>query len=90
MALAAHLLGWITPLPGEVMRRDPAPYPASDQRLVECAIGQAVDRAVHSRVGAPVSPTALAGHVAAMMRAQLDGCDPCPVAEPRWKARKGA
>ncbi|MFD5933523.1 ATP-binding protein [Streptomyces sp. NPDC060333] len=89
MAVAAHLLGWVTPLPGEAMRRDLAPYWASDRRLVECAIGQAVDRAVHSRVGAPASPTALAGHVAAMMRAQLDGFDPCPVAEPRWKARKG-
>ncbi|MEW1640261.1 ATP-binding protein [Streptomyces sp. NPDC093801] len=89
MAVAAHLLGWTTPLPGKAMRRDLAPYWASDRRLVECAIGQAVDRAVHSRVGAPHAPAALAGHVAAMMRAQLDGEDPCPVAEPRWKARKG-
>ncbi|MBT2479823.1 ATP-binding protein [Streptomyces sp. ISL-94] len=89
MAVAAHLLGWTTPLPGKAMRRDLAPYRTSDRRLLECAIGQAVDRAVHSRVGAPDSPAALAGHVAAMMRAQLDGGDPCPVAEPRWKARKG-
>ncbi|MFJ2593419.1 ATP-binding protein [Streptomyces erythrochromogenes] len=89
MAVAAHLLSWITPLPGEAMRRDLAPYWTSDRRLVECAIGQAVDRAVHSRVGAPDSPAALAGHVASMMRAQLDGGDPCPVAESRWKARKG-
>ncbi|MFF3018719.1 helicase HerA domain-containing protein [Streptomyces sp. NPDC057939] len=89
MAVAAHLLGWMTPLPGEAMRRSLAPYRTDGRRLVECAIGQAVDRAVHSRVGAPGSPGALAGHVAAMMRAQLDGHDPCPVAEPRWKARKG-
>lgn len=89
MAVAAHLLGWVTPLPGEAMRRDLAGYWTSDRRLVECAIGQAVDGAVHSRVGAPRAPAALAGHVAAMMRAQLDGDDPCPVAEPRWKARKG-
>ncbi|MGW0754240.1 ATP-binding protein [Streptomyces sp. NPDC002587] len=89
MAVAAHLLGWVTPLPGEAMRRDLAPHWTSDRRTVECAIGQAVDRAVHSRVGAPGSPGALAEHVAAVMRAQLDGADPCPVAEPRWKARKG-
>ncbi|MFJ9964052.1 ATP-binding protein [Streptomyces avermitilis] len=89
MAVAAHLLGWTTPLPGEAMRRALAPYGTSDRRLLECAIGQAVDRAVHSRVGAPASPAALADHVAAMMRAQLDGHDPCPLAEPRWKARKG-
>ncbi|MFF5702946.1 helicase HerA domain-containing protein [Streptomyces sp. NPDC012794] len=89
MAVASHLLGWVTPLPGEAMRRDLAPYWTSDRRLVECAIGQAVDRAVHSRVGAPQAPEALAGHVAETMRAQLDGEDPCPVAEPQWKARKG-
>ncbi|MFJ3585163.1 ATP-binding protein [Streptomyces sp. NPDC090127] len=89
MSVAAHLLGWVTPLPGEAMRAALAPHWAGDRRGVECAIGQAVDRAVHSRVGAPGSPGALAAHVAAMMRAQLDGRDPCPIAEPRWKARKG-
>ncbi|QFQ99087.1 ATP-binding protein [Streptomyces phaeolivaceus] len=86
MAVAAHLLGWTTPLPGEAMRRDLEPHRG---RLLDCAIGQAVDRAVHSRVGAPAAPEALAEHVAAMMRAQLDGRDPCPAAEPRWKARPG-
>ncbi|MGW0710965.1 ATP-binding protein [Streptomyces sp. NPDC002643] len=86
MSVAAHLLGWTTPLPGEAMRRDLEPYRG---RVLDCAIGQAVDRAVHSRVGAPTAPDALADHVAAMMRAQLDGHDPCPVGEPRFKARKG-
>ncbi|MEU3612934.1 ATP-binding protein [Streptomyces sp. NPDC006872] len=86
MAVAAHLLGWTTPLPGEAMRRDLDPYRG---RLLDCAIGQAVDAAVHSRVGAPADPGALSEHVATMMRAQLDGHDPCPVGEPRWKARKG-
>lgn len=90
MTVAAHLLGWFTPLPGEAMRHDLAPHWTSDRRLVECSIGQAVDRAVHSRVGAVGSPGALAEHVAALMRAQLDGDDPCPVAEPQWKAGKGA
>ncbi|MGW6568612.1 ATP-binding protein [Streptomyces sp. NPDC054975] len=89
MTVASHLLSWTTPLPGEAMRRALAPYWSADRRMVECAIGQAVDRAVHSRVGATASPDALAEHVAAVMRAQLDGHDPCPVAEPRWKARKG-
>ncbi|MGW2015317.1 ATP-binding protein [Streptomyces sp. NPDC001927] len=89
MAVASHLLGWTTPLPGEAMRHALAPYWAAHRRTVECAIGQAVDRAVHSRVGAPSSPDALAEHVAWVMRAQLDGHDPCPVAEPHWKARKG-
>ncbi|MEU9994470.1 ATP-binding protein [Streptomyces sp. NPDC050848] len=88
-AVAAHLLSWTTPRPGEAMRRALAPYWSADRRMVECAIGQAVDRAVHSRVGAAASPDALAEHVAWVMRAQLDGHDPCPVAEPRWKARKG-
>ncbi|MFD9042207.1 ATP-binding protein [Streptomyces bottropensis] len=86
MAVAAHLLGWTTPLPGEAMRRALEPYRG---RLLDCAIGQAVHRAVHSRVGAPAAPEALAEHVAAMMRAQLDGQDPCQVAEPHYKARKG-
>ncbi|WP_328544425.1 ATP-binding protein [Streptomyces europaeiscabiei] len=86
MAVAAHLLGWTTPLPGEAMRRALEPHRG---RLLDCAIGQAADRAVHSRVGAPTAPEVLAEHVAAMMRAQLDGQDPCPVAEPRFKARKG-
>ncbi|MEU9702538.1 ATP-binding protein [Streptomyces sp. NPDC047981] len=89
MAVAAHLLSWTTPLPGEAMRRALGPYWSAHRRVVECAIGQAVDRAVHSRVGAPSSPDALAEHVAWVMRAQLDGHDPCPVAEPHWKARKG-
>ncbi|MFD9394402.1 ATP-binding protein [Streptomyces sp. NPDC060000] len=86
MAVAAHLLGWTTPLPGEAMRRDLEPYRG---RLLDCAIGQAVDGAVHSRVGTPADPGALAEHVAAMMRAQLEGQDPCPVGEPHLKARKG-
>ncbi|MER6737830.1 ATP-binding protein [Streptomyces puniciscabiei] len=85
-AVAAHLLGWTTPRPGRPMREELAAY---DRHLLECAIGQAVDRAVHGRVGAPVAPDALAEHVAGMMRAQLDGHDPCPVAEPRFKARPG-
>ncbi|WNI20964.1 ATP-binding protein [Streptomyces sp. ITFR-16] len=89
MAVASHPLGWTTPLPGEAMRQALAERRTVDRRLVECAIGQAVDRAVHSRVGAVGTPHALAGHVAALMRAQLDGDDPCPVAEPRWKAGKG-
>lgn len=88
-AVAAHLLGWTTPLPGAAMRRELALYVTDHRRLLDCAIGQAVDRAVHSRVGAPEAPEALAEHVAAMMRAQLDGHDPCPVGEPRFKARKG-
>ncbi|MCX5266421.1 ATP-binding protein [Streptomyces sp. NBC_00199] len=86
MTVAAHLLGWTTPLPGEAMRRELEPYRG---RLLDCAIGQAVDAAVHSRAGAPSRPGALAEHVAAAMRAQLDGLDPCPVGEPRFKARKG-
>lgn len=86
MSVAAHLLGWTTPLPGEVMRRDLEVYRG---RALDCAVGQAVDRAVHSRVGAPSDPGALAEHVALMMRAQLEGQDPCPVGEPRFKARKG-
>lgn len=89
MTVASHLLGWVTPLPGEAMRQALAEHRTVDRRLVECAIGQAVDRAVHSRVGAVGTPRALAEHVAAVMRAQLDGDDPCPVAEPRWKAGKG-
>ncbi|MFE7837946.1 ATP-binding protein [Streptomyces sp. NPDC057474] len=89
MAVAAHLLGWTTPLPGEAMRRALEPYRAADRRLLNCAIGQAADRAVHSRVGAPADPSALAEHVAGMMRAQLEGQDPCPVGEPCYKARKG-
>ncbi|MDX3803711.1 ATP-binding protein [Streptomyces sp. AK04-3B] len=86
MTVAAHLLGWTTPLPGEDMRRELEPFRG---RLLDCAIGQAVDAAVHSRAGAPSRPGALAEHVAAAMRAQLDGLDPCPVGEPRFKARKG-
>ncbi|CBG71313.1 conserved hypothetical protein [Streptomyces scabiei 87.22] len=86
MAVAAHLLGWTTPLPGEAMRRELEVYRG---RVLDCAIGQAVDRAVHSRVGAPAAPGALAEHVAGMMRAQLADQDPCPVGEPRFKARKG-
>ncbi|MFB8087916.1 ATP-binding protein [Streptomyces sp. NPDC055992] len=89
MTVASHLLGWITPLPGEAMRHGLAAHRASDRRLVDCAIGQAVDRAVHSRAGAVGAPHALAEHVAGLMRAQLDGDDPCPVGEPRWKAAKG-
>ncbi|MER6158741.1 ATP-binding protein [Streptomyces sp. NPDC001868] len=91
MAVAAHLLGWTTPLPGEAMRKALDPHLSNDhdRRLLHCAIGQAVDRAVHSRVGAPSAPEALAEHVAAMMRGQLDGQDPCPVGEPRFRARKG-
>ncbi|WP_217179581.1 ATP-binding protein [Streptomyces sp. AC495_CC817] len=89
MAVAAHLLGWTTPLPGQAMRQALEPYRAGERRLLDCAVGQAVDRAVHSRVGAPAAPEALAEHVAAMMRGQLDGQDPCPQAEPRFKAAKG-
>ncbi|MGW1670287.1 ATP-binding protein [Streptomyces sp. NPDC002324] len=91
MAVAAHLLGWTTPLPGEAMRQALASYQTTDQdrRLLHCAIGQAADRAVHSRVGAPTAPDALAEHVAAMMWSQLEGEDPCPVGEPRFRARKG-
>ncbi|SOD75886.1 DNA helicase HerA, contains HAS-barrel and ATPase domains [Streptomyces sp. 1222.2] len=89
MAVAAHLLAWTTPLPGQAMRQALEPYRAGERRLLDCAVGQAVDRAVHSRVGAPASPEALAEHVAAMMRGQLDGQDPCPQAEPRFKAAKG-
>ncbi|MFE5938455.1 helicase HerA domain-containing protein [Streptomyces sp. NPDC056470] len=89
MTVASHLLGWTTPLPGEAMRRSLAPHWSTDRRSVECAIGQAVDRAVHSRAGAPASPDGLAEHVAWVMRAQLDGHDPCQVGEDRWKARKG-
>ncbi|WP_224756173.1 hypothetical protein [Streptomyces sp. col6] len=89
MTVASHLLGWITPLPGEAMRHGLASDRAADRRLVDCAIGQAVDRAVHSRAGAVGAPHALAEHVAGLMRAQLDGDDPCPVGEPRWKAAKG-
>ncbi|MFG2330188.1 ATP-binding protein [Streptomyces sp. NPDC048604] len=89
MSVAAHMLGWTTPLPGDAMRRSLQPLWTGDRRLVECAIGQAVDRAVADRGGAIGEPAALAGHVAETMRAQLDGDDPCPVGEPRWKARKG-
>ncbi|MEU5280357.1 ATP-binding protein [Streptomyces asoensis] len=86
MTVAAHLLGWTTPLPGEAMRRELEPYRG---RLLDCAIGQAVEGAVHSRVGAPTDPGALAEHAAAVMRAQLDGQDPCPLGEPRFRARTG-
>ncbi|SEQ66530.1 DNA helicase HerA, contains HAS-barrel and ATPase domains [Streptomyces sp. yr375] len=87
MSVAAHLLGWTTPLPGEAMRRELDPHRGG--RLLDCAIGQAVEAAVHSRVGATADPGALSEHVAEAMRAQLDGRDPCPVGEPRFKARKG-
>ncbi|MET9608125.1 ATP-binding protein [Streptomyces sp. NPDC006512] len=89
MSVAAHMLGWTTPLPGDVMRRSLQPLWTGDRRLVECAIGQAVDRAVADRGSAIGEPAPFAGHIAEMMRAQLDGDDPCPVGEPRWKARKG-
>ncbi|GKQ39093.1 ATP-binding protein [Streptomyces sp. A012304] len=89
MSVAAHLLGWTTPRPGEAMRRALARQAADDRRLLDCAISQAVDRAVHSRAGAAPSPGDLAEHVATVMRAQVDGRDPCRIGEPRFRARKG-
>ncbi|MDT9692495.1 ATP-binding protein [Streptomyces sp. P9(2023)] len=89
MAVAAHLLGWRTPLPGPAMRASLAPTWARDRHLVECAIAQAVDRAVADRPAAVATPAELAEHTARMMSSQLDGADPCPVGEPMWKALPG-
>ncbi|MCX5198972.1 ATP-binding protein [Streptomyces sp. NBC_00249] len=89
MAVAAHLLGWRTPLPGPAMRASLAPQWEGDRHLVECAVAQAVDRAVADRPTVVADPAGLSEHVARMMSAQLDGGDPCPVGEPRWAALPG-
>jgi hypothetical protein len=96
LAVLGHLTGWPMPVPAQpVMAGD---IMALDPRLRDCAIGHAVDDAVAARVAAiagnPASAlgasaagaTALAAHLAAAMRAVLDGTWPCQADEPQWLA----
>jgi len=68
----AHLTGWTMPMPARMLAGS---LRAMDTRLRNCALAHAVDAAVTSRapvIASGVSTAALAGHVAAAMRAALD------------------
>jgi hypothetical protein len=87
LSVAGHLAGWAMPMPGRALAGELA---GMRTRLRDCALAQAADDAVASRVpafAARVSGPALAGHVAAAMRAAIDEDRwECEEHEPRWHA----
>jgi hypothetical protein len=93
LAVLGHLAGWPMPVPDQAaMATD---ILVLEARMRDCAIAHAVDDAVAARVpaiaGNPATAsgagaTALAAHVAAAMRAVLDGSWPCQPDEPQWLA----
>jgi hypothetical protein len=87
LSVLAHLSGWLMPMPGPGFAADLA---TTDPRLRDCALAQAVDDAVASRIpviAARVSGPAVATHVTTAMRAALDdGRWACGKHEPHWLA----
>jgi DNA helicase HerA-like ATPase len=81
LGVLAHLTGWPLPVPKpEALAR----LRALPRRTAECAVGHAVDAAVAARPAVP-RPAALAGHVAAAIRARSDRAEwLCAPAEPEW------
>jgi hypothetical protein len=87
LSVLAHLTGWEMPMPSEEFAVD---LDATDPRERDCALAHAVEDAVAARlpaVSARVSGPAFAAHVAAALRAALDGVDWfCGDREPQWLA----
>lgn len=87
LSVLAHLTGWTMPMPGAAFARD---LRAMDTRLRDCAMSHAADDAAASRsavIATRVSPSALAAHVTAAMRAALDENRwLCDRQEPQWLA----
>jgi DNA helicase HerA-like ATPase len=88
LAVVGHLAGMPAPAPGPTLRADLATL---DPRLLDCAVRHAVDAAVTTRSAALAtshSPAQFAAHVAAELRAQLDGAagSRCPDPPRRWLA----
>jgi hypothetical protein len=87
LAVVAHLTGWEIPRPSPMLT---AALQATDGRLRDCAISQAVDAAVAARVPGMtprVSPAALASHVASAMRQVISlGTPGCASEEPEYLA----
>lgn len=85
LSVLAHLTGWEMPAPRPHLYQALGDY---SDRLRDCAISHAVDRAVASRAAAivPLSPRPLATHVADAIRADLTGMYGCADEEPEWLA----
>jgi uncharacterized protein len=82
----AHLAGWLMPVPKPARLAELTALPS---RLGECAVSHAVDAAVAARgplIASVVSPSALAAHACAAIRARVDrGVWICPPGEPEWR-----
>jgi hypothetical protein len=88
LTVAAHLAGWLMPLPGTALASG---LNGMDRRHRDCALATAVGSAVAARIpvlSARIPGPGLAAHAAASMRALLDG-ERCPCDGEnglRWKA----
>jgi len=86
LTVLAHLAGWLMPMPKPARLAELTALPP---RLGECAVSQAVDAAVAARrplITSTVSPSALAAHACAAIRARAGrGVWICPQGEPGWR-----
>ncbi|HEX8009061.1 MAG TPA: ATP-binding protein [Trebonia sp.] len=86
LTVLAHLAGWLMPVPKPARLAELTALPS---RLGDCAVSHAVDAAVAARgplIASTVSPSALAAHACAAIRARADrGVWICPPGEPEWR-----
>lgn len=78
LTVLSHLTGQTPPMPTEGLR---ATLRGNDPEVMRCAVGQAVEAAVSSRLGVMQPATdaaALTAHAAELVRAGLDGAEAYP------------
>jgi hypothetical protein len=87
LVVLAHLLGFASPKPGAGLAADLLQL---ERRTLECAVAHAVERSIAARstqLCRHYSPSALAGHVAAVLLAQVDDQEsPCGAEDTTWQA----